>query len=210
MSSQLALMAANGLNDRLSEALKALAMPTMPSIEDVHALLAYKDDASTVSKFDKRFGPGSAKSVIKAAETDDATAGLTRAVADLSAKVDAIGEGIAEAVSKAVSEAVSSAVSDAIAALPQPPPPPEPPAPIDLDALADRFAKAIPQPAPPPPPQPQPAAAPAPKPMDLAPLVQAMTTLARGIEELKSIAKAPRTVLTDMNGNVIGVKIEGS
>lgn len=86
----------SGLNGRLADLVGQLALPRRPTLEHVHALLAYHRNEGVKDKFDARFGQGSADAIIAASERQDLVLGLrgavdalTTEVARLAAKVEA-------------------------------------------------------------------------------------------------------------------------
>lgn len=204
MADPFAAVMAEGLNDRLAEILRQAAVTSRPSMANVHALLAYAGEAGVKEKFDKRFGSGSAAAIIEASKKADMALAVKEGLDGIAEKVEALAKkhdaelgavmGRIESLAGSV-----SAVAQAVAAIPRPEP-------IDLDAMAAKIGGVIPLPLAPVLQSVDSQSAP----VDLAPMAQALVLLVNEIKELQRLAKAPRRVIEDINGNVVGVRIEGA
>lgn len=187
-----------GLSNRLEGLVREMSLKTKPTLQHVYALLAFADKSGVREKFDARFGPGSAEAIISKAAQSDAVASLKQAVEVLSkhlSEMPAI-SGRLEVLSKNLSEMPDvfgrlGAISDAIQAVREP----------DLSPLLlrlDEVVQAVRESA----------AKTEAEPADETTGSQAIDRLTAAVEELLRMQKAKRTVLRDINDNVVGLQID--
>lgn len=198
MSDPFAVLLAAGKNDTLEGIVRRLALNARPSLESMYALLAYHREDGVKERFDELYGAGSADAIIAAAEAKNGAGQITEAVAELTQKVgdiSALSEKL-DALSgrmAALATQISGVQAPDMSALAR-----------ELEAMPARLAAAIP----PHPEMPEiniPAHSVT---VDQSELLRAVMTLTNEIREMKAITKAPRHVVTDMNGNVTGVRID--
>jgi hypothetical protein len=158
---------------------RKLAIASRPSVQNIHALLAYANEAGVKEKFDARFGTGSAAAIIAAAEKTDTNSSVCDSIASLNKRVTELSTAIAAMPAHAATEGFEDLVAR-------------------MDAVVQRI-DSRPDPAP---------QTPSSAPVDFRPLVAAIAEMASEIKVLQKLQRANRRVITDINGNVTGVAIQ--
>jgi hypothetical protein len=172
----------SGLSHRLEGLVREMSLKTRPTLEHVYALLAYAQQPGVREKFDARFGLGSADAILAKAAQADAVTSLKQAVDVLNAQVAEL---------PALSGRLD-ALAEAIQSVREP----------DLSPLLERLddvSRAVREGAETPE---------ADEGDDDSATAQALAGLTAAVNEMVRLQKAKKTVLRDMNDNVIGLKIE--